>query len=418
MLKKVSSERAPHSSGWVIVSVKRPVLWTRGDKETWNLNPGRRYILNENQLEELSKEIDTVSDLKSSPNYRQLNVFQPLEGKRILIERYRERGYGDLLFFTGPLSWLQHHSGGSARIHFYGLNTRGQVFSGNPNLEHKGCLVGPMEYDALVNYDYHWYSEVVTEYTEEPDQLNVFDAIYKQLGVDPGAIEPRFKRPYLYTSPDDHKAAEALFFYLEQQGAPNLNSVPFYVVAPLSVSGMRAASYALWVELIATLAQEAPVVIIGKTAPVMPTAGMTYDDFCGQLDQLESSNVINLLGSDIPVRTLVGLVSKSRCLFGLDSGPLYIAQGLRIPAISLWGTHSPRTRIGYDPDYMELAIFNQGKCAHSPCFSYSGFPVHKCPQGDQQRVCEVIGSVTTDQILQKLEYAKEKHFAMKPLRPA
>jgi len=406
--------RSPHSSGWVIVTVKRPLLWTRGDKETWNLNPGRRYILNENQIETFSKDVDTVSDLKTSEHYRQLNCFEPIAGKRILIERYRERGLGDLMFFTGPMAWLQHHSNHQAKIHFYALNARGAVFQGNPALEHKCAFVGPMEYDALVNYDFHWFSEVVTEYSEEQDQLNCYDAIFKQLGVDYRAIDPRFKRPHLYLL---DKAIPALFFYLEQQGAANLNATPYYVVAPLSNSGLRTASYQMWLDLIRELSQEAPVIVMGSVNPIMPQAGMTFEEFQAQLDAFEGPNVINLISNEIPIRTLMALVAKSRCFFGLDSGPLFFAQAFRVPAITLWGTHDPRVRIGYDPDYMELAIFNKGKCAAAPCYAYSGWPVHKCPQGENQRVCEVLGSVSVNQILEKLEFAKEKHFAMKPLRP-
>jgi hypothetical protein len=85
----------------------------------------------------------------------------------------------------------------------------------------------------------------------------------------------------------------------------------------------------------------------------------------------------------------------------MDSGPLYIAQALNVPAISVWGPHDPRVRIGYDKPYMDLAVWNKGACRHAPCFAYQGFPIHKCPSGAQQLLCEPLKQVDTGEILSK-----------------
>jgi len=100
---------------------------------------------------------------------------------------------------------------------------------------------------------------------------------------------------------------------------------------------------------------------------------------------------------------LMALLARSFCAITLDSAPLYLAQAVGAPAISLWGTHAPATRIGYDKNYMDLAIWQQDACQFSPCFAYGQFPVNKCPQGVRQACCEVIGAVTADDVLKKVD---------------
>jgi len=79
-----------------------------------------------------------------------------------------------------------------------------------------------------------------------------------------------------------------------------------------------------------------------------------------------------------------------------------MAQAQRVPAISLWGAHHPSCRIGYDHDYMNLAIHKAKHCPHSPCYSYSGFPYDKCPRGGAQKICEVLDAIDCQDVMAKL----------------
>ena len=90
----------PLVTSWVVVTFKKPLQWSRADDEVWMFNPHVRYVLNHHQLEGLKPFIATISELKTGGNYRQLNSSTPLQGARILIERYRDRGIGDLLFLS------------------------------------------------------------------------------------------------------------------------------------------------------------------------------------------------------------------------------------------------------------------------------------------------------------------------------
>lgn len=407
-----------HSSNWVIVTVRRPLVWMRGDRETWTLNPRRRYILNSGQLSELKDDIDTVSDLLSSPNYKKLNPLGGLYGKRVLVERFRERGLGDLIFLTGIFAWLKEISIGTAHIDTYALKDRGQVFTGCPFLDCGSALLGPMEYDALKNYDYHWFIETVTEFVEEKDQANVYDALYLQLGVDPQAISAKFKRPQLFLTPGDQKLFASLTWWLKNNGAEDLNQVPYYVVAPTSNSTLRNASFVLWAELIEHLAETAPVVVVGQSSPKIRPAGITFEEFQARLDGIQNRNVINMTQENMDIRALMTVIAKASAVVSLDSGPLYIAQGFRVPAVSIWGTHNPAVRLGYDQDYLDLAIFNKDACPHAPCYAYSGFPEDKCPQGEATKVCQPLLSVRAQQVVDKLKLLKSRHSFPRPLSGA
>jgi ADP-heptose:LPS heptosyltransferase len=103
------------------------------------------------------------------------------------------------------------------------------------------------------------------------------------------------------------------------------------------------------------------------------------------------------------VRSMMALIARSFCTIGLDSAPIYIAQALNVPAVSIWGTHAPAARIGYDKNMMDLAIWNQEACQYAPCFAYGEFPASKCPNGIRQTCCEVVASVSVDDVLKKVD---------------
>lgn len=89
--------------------------------------------------------------------------------------------------------------------------------------------------------------------------------------------------------------------------------------------------------------------------------------------EFTDGRVLNLMG-DTSLRDLVGIIRKARLFVGPDSGPLHIADSLRVPAIGLygptshisWGLLGPSSR----------AMYEGVECA--PCYKDSGaFP--SCP---------------------------------------
>lgn len=389
---------------WLITTFKGPVIFNRGTVESWYLNPVRRYVFNAAHLTRMASHVESVSDLANAPDYRPLRIGGPLQDKTVLVERFRDRGIGDLLFLTGPFAFLHHISGNQVRIHPYAFSDRGQVLLNSPFLDYGTVLVGPTHYDDFAHYDYQWMIESGTEANQEQDQLNVYDALYASMGIKPAQVDPVFKRPYATVLPKEQSALDHLFYQLFLERHLDLRKTGYYVVAPFTHSALRAAPYSFWLNLCKELALRRPVIVIGQLHEGLPDLDMAVGEFVSLMHSL-GDYVVNLLDSSpgLPLRSAMALISKAKCVFTLDTGPLYIAQALRIPAVSIWGPHHPGIRIGYDLDYMDLAVWNNTACNKCPCFCYGSFPYHKCPDGSEQRICSVLCHVTPEQVLAKLD---------------
>jgi hypothetical protein len=288
------------------------------------------------------------------------------------------------------------------------------VLSYNPALRFGTVLTGPLLYDDLQFYDYHWLIDTVTECSEEQDQLNVYDALYRQLNIDPSAVDIKFKRPYAYLDDKDIRDLDQFLYFVWMERKIDLRKAGFYVVAPFSVSSSRSANYGMWLEVIHELAKIRPVVLVGTITERMPSTDMTVGEFFQALGQMDGP-VINAIGIT-PMRLLMALISKATGFIGLDSGPLYIAQAFRIPSVSLWGTHAPQVRIGYDKDYMDLAIWKRGECRYAPCFAWGGFPAHKCPYGANQVACQCLSTVTSKDVLEKVDKIEKSYAVLPPVK--
>lgn len=386
-------------------------MFNRVKEETWALNPVRRYVFNAQHLKTLGEYIATISDLKSASHYRPLAAGNTITGAQILIERYRDRGIGDILFMTGPMAYLHHISGGQLSLDMYAFADRGQVLLHNPLLRYRTVLVGPTHFDDLQHYNYHWFVDTATEFDEERDQLNVYDALYRQIGVNPESVDPKFKRPSLVIDHSELQGLDRFFFFCWVEKKIDLRATGYYVAAPFTHSPLRVAPYGMWLEIITEAARRRPVIVVGNLHSHIPDTDISAGEFTSKVSQL-GPNVINAI-DQTPVRVLATIISRAKAVISLDSGPLYVAQALRVPAVSLWGAHDPAVRIGYDPEYVELAVWPNQHCDHSPCFAYNGFPARKCPNGASQRVCQVLASVTARDVLEKVDRVESR--AVTPL---
>lgn len=391
------------------MTMAKPILWPRCDQETWSLTPPNRYVVNAEYSSRFSEDqVEEVSDLKGSAYHKPFVGLINLNNSKILVERHRSRGIGDLLFLSGPLSYLHHMSGGTVKFFLKSLVDRGSVLYNHPALHLKTPLYGPTVYDTLPLYDYHWFIESVTEFNEDREQPNVYDVLYRQIGFDPKTIDPIYKRPSVGFDESDTRGLHAFYHAIWSEKQIDLRSEPYYVVAPFSHGVVRSAPYGLWLNLIHELSQKHPVLIIGSLRHELPDMDMPAGEFVQRLRMMsqQQAKIINLI-SDLPLRSVLTIISKSKCVFCLDSAPLYMAQACRVPAISVWGPHSPRVRIGYDKAYMDLAIHAKEACPNSPCFAYSGFPERKCPEQEAQKFCAVLANVGVNDIMEKLSLLEQ-----------
>jgi len=412
----MQNNKLPHISQYSVVTFSRPVNFQCTDDETWSLVPPRRYILTAKQTTHLSAHIESVSDFDGSAFLKKLMAGQNITGAKILVERNRERGIGDLLFLTGVFNYLQHATGNNIKLFPYVQSDRGGILQHHPALHLGTGLCGPIHYDDLPLYDYHWFIPTVTECDEERDQLNVYDSLYRQLGFDPTTIDHRFKRPSLNLVPDDIKHLDQFYYVVWSERHIDLRRVPYYVVAPFSNANLRSMNYSTWVEIIKQLSARRPVLVTGDLSKNVPFTDMSAGQFNSILSGL-GPNVINSIDATPSVRVLAGLISKAVAVVTLDSGPLYIAQAVRTPAVSIWGSHDPRVRIGYDKEYLDLAVFEHTACNASPCFAYSSFPAHKCPRGAGQTVCEVLAYTNPASVIEKIEAIESDNNALGAFSP-
>lgn len=399
--------KQPHHSTWHVATVNAPVLWQRNEDETWLLNPKRRYVLNSEHIGSLSQWIESVSDLEGLESYRKLQAGANISNASILVERNRDRGIGDLLFLTGPFNYIQHVSGGQAQIDMYCLSDRGAILTGHPSLRLKTTMAGPVHLDDFQHYHYQWMVNTVTECNEEPDQLNVYDALFRMLGFDPASVPADFKKPTAAVLPDDNKLLDQFLYFIWVEKQLDLRRTGYYVVAPLANSSLRGVPYTDWLALIKELATRRPVVVVGSLHARLPQMGMSVGEFSAQVGR-QGNTVVNALGAtSLPL--LKALINKATCVFSLDSACLYIAQSFRVPAVSYWGPHDPGVRIGYDKPYMELAVWNSEACPNSPCFAYSSFPQNKCPLGERQAACECLCALPMAATLERVDLVEQQH---------
>lgn len=364
------------------------------------LNTSIRYVFNSDQLSKIGGHVETISTLKGSGYYRPLRGQVNLAKARVLVERHRDRGIGDILFLTGPMRWLKFVSGDTVQLEMYTRADRAAVLHGSTMLRGQTPLCGPLIYDALPSYDYHWMVDAVTEYNEEHDQLNVYDALYTELGLEPGSIEPRFKRPHLTLTPDDATTRDNFYHIVWLEKKIDLRKTGSYVVSPLTYSSLRAMPYTLWLGIIRELSAKRPVIVTGDITARVPHIEMSGGEFSAGLDKL-GPRVINMLGH-LTLRQAMALVDGASCVVSLDSGLLYVAQALRVPAVSIWGPIHPGVRLGYDKDYMDLTIWHSQNCRHAPCYAYDKFPASLCPSGAGQGVCEVLKTPDLNDVLEKV----------------
>lgn len=391
----------PVNSQWLIVTVTEPVMFNQTADETWLFNPNRRYIINSNRAKAIEQFIGTASELDGASLYVKLSQGNSVSGAKILVERNRERGIGDLLFLTGPLGFLNHISGNTANIDVMAFADRGVVLTHSPLISNKCVKCGPLEYDHLRMYNYHWLINTVTEQDSEGDQLNVYDSLYQQMGFKPENIEPMWKRPTSSLVSADFSNLDSFFKHVWDLRKIDLRRIGYYVVAPFSNATLRSMNYTRWLEIISALSSRRPVVIVGNSSLRMPDTDMSAGEFNSRVGGI-GGGVFNAIDCTT-IRVLMALIARSVGVVCVDSAPLYVAQSLNIPAISIWGTHAPGSRIGYDKNYMDLALWQNTACRSSPCFAYSQFPYSKCPDGARQTTCAVTAAVAVDDVMRKVD---------------
>lgn len=229
----------------------------------------------------------------------------------------------------------------------------------------------------------------------------MYAALYRQIGVDPASVDAAWKRPRAVCGPDDFLHLDQLFRSIWSQKKIDLRKTGYYVVCPFASATVRTMDYIRWLHILKALSARRPVVVVGTSQMRLPDSGISAGEFIQRVISL-GSNVFNAIDGT-PLRVLMALLARAKAYIGLDSGPLYMAQAVRTPAISLWGSHHPGVRLQYDQGYMDLAIWKEKACQHAPCFTFLDFPAHLCPNGSRQQECAVYADITVDDVMARID---------------
>lgn len=373
-------------------------LLTGALSNTMRLNAGERYIVSDGIMAEmLKKSPELIHEYSDLAPYLPRSMGHPAEwrGKRILF--YRGRGIGDELILTAIVRFFTNIIG--AQCYVACNATEADVWNENYNI----CglpLVLPIHLDGIYRargrsfFHAALFLEHVSEMDSDGEQENVYDRIYQMLGIDPVAVSPVHKRPYIDLSANDN-AQLANYMGLLKKAYPMLDLSKGYILYQVSPTHViRALPPIKAIECLEALRSvKLPVLAIDNSELFGPVA-----------DYVSSAPHVFELGGRVPtLRILFNLVANSRLCVGPDSLLIHAAAAFGIPSISFWGAYSPDSRAKYYPQ--NLSVWHKEYCHNSPCFHHAeGFPVGKCPSGPHPTCCECFKGINQDEILQALHH--------------
>jgi heptosyltransferase-2 len=122
----------------------------------------------------------------------------------------------------------------------------------------------------------------------------------------------------------------------------------------------------------------------------------------GMGDPLPDSKVLRAIG--LPLGKLMSLIRNCDCLITNDSGPMHIAEALKVPMVAIFGPTHPK--LGFTPTGSESVIL----CANVECSPCSLHGERKCHK--KSRLC--MDLITPDMVVEAVEdLLKEKRSVRK-----
>jgi Glycosyltransferase family 9 (heptosyltransferase) len=389
----------------VITFAKRVTVTTKsGDHiEQIGCNPGERLIFNDDDALSIQQDpgsaryILEVSDLK--PYLAEMESRQPSNWRKSRVLFYRGRGVGDQLIVSAASRFFTEMLGATCfqatdRIHE-------PIWIGNPYIG-SAALAMPIHLDTVhrargpLFVQGAFFFESITEWDSDGEQPNVYDRLFTMLGLDPGRIVAKFKRPTLVLQKQD---IDVRTKWLQQvAAATNKPCDNGYIVFQFRSTNKVRSLPAVIVEkalfAINEYAEKFQIpILVTDNKPLSPEI----------LEIVKRTKMaINVANSINYVRLFIGLIAGASAVVGPDSSAIHIAAAFEIPAIGIWGAYSPESRTAYYP--RQIHLFHAERCPNAPCFNYlPDLPFMKCPHGLEQQYCEVFDGVSPDEIFEALK---------------
>jgi len=379
------------------------VTKTAGSVAEISCNGGERLIFNDDDALSIQQDpgsaryIESVSDLRPYLDEIAARHTGSWRNNRVLF--YRNRGIGDQLiasaasrFFAEMLSAQCHQA--SERVHE-------PLWLGNPYIGGAAFSM-PLHLDVVYRAKSPafasgaFFLESISEWDSDSEQSNVYDRLFGMLGLDPGRIAAKFKRPTLTLQKSDlelrnqwlrkvsaavNKPLDHGYIFLQVAGTNKVRSLPPMLIEKTLFA---ANEYAAKLQI-----------------PILVTDNKPFAPEIVEMIR-RTPQAINLAGAINSVRLLASIIAGSSVVIGPDSSALHIAAAFEVPAIGIWGPFSPESRTLYYP--RQIQLFHAECCPHAPCFNYlPDLPVTKCPRGIQQPYCEVFEGVLVEEIFEALK---------------
>jgi ADP-heptose:LPS heptosyltransferase len=368
------------------------------------------------------------------PNFNATAPKKP--GAQKLLIYNGSGGYGDQIL-TWPFA---------AIMKSYGFDVHVLVDPGNTSCWWnfpwiKGVYNVPMQYEQFKMFDYWAMFETVVNAEEHQDQVHPLDQMLLRVGINPDSVDPRLKciRPnFTFLEAHAADAFQGRRIGMYQLSAANpVRSLPANDSAYLLTKLADAYPDLHWLALYDKFVPEAypkalqctkcdgsgkvPRAPLPEAAPVKIEAGTkTQKEFVEAITKeiiatksedlhdvcpkCHGSGTLrpNIQLYNAPVlRDLWAVASKAAVVVAPDSMMVHVAGSLDIPCVGLWGPCDPQRRVKYYKHH--YPIWRREPCQFTPCFAYSGVFPRYCPPRPNRAVCECLGAIAPQDVIDQIK---------------
>jgi hypothetical protein len=304
----------------------------------------------------------------------------------------------------------------------------------------------PMQYEQFKLFDYYAIFETVVNAEEHQDQIHPLDQMLLKVGINPDSVDPKLKclRPnFTFLEMNSANAFQGRKIGLYQLSATNpVRCLPpndsAYLISKIADAYPEIHWLALYDKFIPETyikALQCPkcegkgrVQIAPPAVPVTASKGTHSPLINPTPEELDAKSItesimkektetknevcskcrgsgtlkpnIQLYNAPI-LRELWALTTRAAVVIGPDSMMVHVAGSMDVPCVGLWGPCNPVNRVKYYKNH--FPIWKREACPFSPCFAYAGTFPRYCPPRNNRQVCECLGAVSPQDVLDQLK---------------
>lgn len=316
-----------------------------------SFKPNQTYNFNISGIDEVTLDLDkeyilhntwlgSMQGVSTPAIVKEYKIDINLENKKLLF--MRTKGKGDILFLS-PLIKIIKEKYPNTSIDFCTIESDHDVLSLIPNIDNK--IIFPIETSKFNEYDYHFVVANLIELSNNDQNRNVYDVYLEHLGLDPKDISSEYKRPIIRRS---------IFKEVKD------NRIGIH---PFATSNVRSLDIRLVNLIINRLEENGFDVVIfsNEKERELNSLPIKSKKCTWSIDKF----------NDL-VRT-AEFMRSCKCIIGVDSSIIHLAQGLGIPSIAIYGPFSSHSRVKY---YKDITIID----SNPDCRCYASGSQYKCPK--------------------------------------